>query len=176
MIHPDLSPTGAVRLAHGNRRTANRLQADCKPAAIRLQFGCIEDGHPSSTNPRLPTMTLEAALQQLVVGRKAKRLQSLWPTIERKLAEGVSHAEILRSLNENGFALTERTYKSYLYRYRKRRRSMAPQPASTHVSTLTPENANLAQGPTPPASTEAETPKRPPTFDYDPRGIPELLK
>ena len=36
-------------------------------------------------------MTLEAALQQLKVGRKAKRLQSLWPTIERKLAEGVSH-------------------------------------------------------------------------------------
>ena len=59
-------------------------------------------------------MTLEAALQQLKAGRKTKRLQSLRPTIERKLAEGVSHAEILGLLNENGFALTERTYKSYL--------------------------------------------------------------
>jgi len=121
-------------------------------------------------------MTLEAALQQLAVGRKAKRLQSLWPTIERRLAEGVSHAEILRSLNENGFALTERTYKSYLYRFRKRRRTAARQLAPKHVSTVAPENAGMAQGPTPPASTEPETPKRPPTFDYDPRGIPELLK
>ena len=117
-------------------------------------------------------MTLEAALQQLAVGRKAKRLQSLWPTIERRLAEGVSHAEILRSLNENGFALTERTYKSYLYRFRKRRRQPSPKP----ISTLTPEYADLAHGTTCPAPTEANGPKRPPTFDYDPRGIPELLK
>jgi hypothetical protein len=63
-------------------------------------------------------MKLEAALQQLKVGRKAKRLRNLWPTIEEKLAEGVSHAEILGLRNENGFAPTERTYKSYLYRYR----------------------------------------------------------
>ena len=121
-------------------------------------------------------MTLEAALQQLAVGRKAKRLRGLWPTIERRLAEGVSHAEILRLLNENGFALTERTYKSYLYRYRKRRRSTAPQPAPTPISTLTPENADPARGAISPASAEADRPKRPPTFDFDPRGIPDLLR
>ena len=121
-------------------------------------------------------MTLEAALQQLTVGRKAKRLRGLWPTIEKKLAEGVSHAEILRLLNENGFALTERTYKSYLYRYRKRRHPTERQPAQTPIPTPTPENADLAQGATSPASTQAERPKRPPTFEYDPRGIPELLR
>ena len=121
-------------------------------------------------------MTLEAALQQLKVGRKAKRLRNLWPTIEGKLAEGVSHVEILRLLNENGFALTERTYKSYLYRYRKRRRTTEGQRAPKPSSTLTPENADLAQGATFPTSTEVDGPKRPPTFDYDPRGIPELLK
>jgi len=121
-------------------------------------------------------MTLEAALQQLTVGRKAKRLRGLWPTIERRLAEGVSHAEILGLLNANGFALTERTYKSYLYRYRKRRRSTARQPAPAPLSTLTPENVELAQGTTSPTPTEADRPKRPPTFEYDPRGIPELLR
>ena len=73
-------------------------------------------------------MKLEAALQQLTVGRKAKRLRGLWPTIERRLADGVSHAEVLDLLNQNGFALTERTYKSYLYRYRKRRRTTARRP------------------------------------------------
>ena len=121
-------------------------------------------------------MKLEAALQQLAVGRKAKRLRGLWPTIERRLAEGVSHAEILRLLNENGFALTERTYKSYLYRYRKRRRAAARQPAPQPISTLTSENADPAQGAAYLMPTEADGSKRPPTFDFDPRGIPELLK
>ena len=121
-------------------------------------------------------MKLEAALQQLEVGRKAKRLRGLWPTIERRLAEGVSHAEILRLLNENGFALTERTYKSYLYRYRKRRRATERQAVPTPISTLTPQNADLAQGATLPTSTEADGARRPPTFDFDPRGIPELLR
>ena len=41
---------------------------------------------------------------------------------------------------------------------------------------LTPENADLAQGATCPTPTEADRPKRPPTFEYDPRGIPELLR
>ena len=121
-------------------------------------------------------MKLEAALQRLTVGRKAKRLQSLWPTIERRLAEGVSHAEILGLLNENGLALTERTYRSYLYRYRKRRRTTERQPAPMHISTLPPENAALARGATSPVPTQAERGKRPPTFEYDPRGIPELLR
>ena len=67
-------------------------------------------------------MTLQNALDRLLVGRKSRRLQSLWPAIEEKLAQGVSHAEILRALNNNGLALSERTYQSYLYRYRKRRR------------------------------------------------------
>jgi hypothetical protein len=123
-------------------------------------------------------MKLEEALQQLKVGRKAKRLQSLWPTIEEKLAEGVSHAEILVLLNENGFALTERTYKSYLYRYRKRRRTSGQQRDPTHLTeTARHQTADMAQAATSPASDEVERHKRPPTFDYDPRGIsPDLLK
>jgi hypothetical protein len=123
-------------------------------------------------------MKLEAALQQLKVGRKAKRLQSLWPTIEEKLTEGVSHAEILVLLNENGFALTERTYKSYLYRYRKRRRTSGRQRDPTNLTETTrTQIADMAQAAASPALDEVERHKRPPTFDYDPRGIsPDLLK
>ena len=68
-------------------------------------------------------MKFDDALRQLSAGRKTKRLMSLLPAIEQKLAEGIAHREILGLLNANGFELTERTYKSYLYRYRKRRRS-----------------------------------------------------
>lgn len=123
-------------------------------------------------------MKLEEALQQLKVGRKAKRLQGLWPTIEGKLAEGVSHAQILVLLNDNGLALTERTYKSYLYRYRKRRRTAGqrhdPVSSIEQTKTLPIDMARAAAFPAPAA---LETPKRPPSFEFDPRGIsPELLK
>ena len=84
-------------------------------------------------------MKLEDALQQLEAGRKAKRLLCLWPAIEKKLAEGVSHAEILAALNANGIALTERTYKSYLYRYRKRRRAIGQQHAPMRLTESTRE-------------------------------------
>src|SRR5688572_5196871 len=98
-------------------------------------------------------MTLDQALRQLKITSKAKRLQSHWPAIEAKLAEGVPHAEILRLLNEIGFELTERTYKSCLYRYRKRRRAAKSQ---------TPD---VAQEMTFPASTELEGRQRPPSFE-----------
>jgi hypothetical protein len=123
-------------------------------------------------------MELEETLQQLKAGRKAKRLQSLWPTIEEKLAEGVSHAEILGSLNESGFELTERTYKSYLYRYRKRRRTAGQQAARICLAeNTTSQSVDVAQAKRFPASAADEQHKRPPSFEFDPCGIsPELLK
>ena len=123
-------------------------------------------------------MNLDETLQQLKAGRKAKRLQSLWPTIEEKLAEGVSHAEILGLLNETGFELSERTYKSYLYRYRKRRRTAGQQQARMCLTeNIRPQSADAAHAALSPASAKIEKHKRPPTFEYDARGIsPDLLK
>ena len=104
-------------------------------------------------------MELEEALKQLPVDKKARRLRILWPLIEAKLAEGVSHAAVLGFLNRNGFQLTEGTYKNYVHRFRKAQQPLA---RAQRISA-------------PPASTgEAST--RPPSFDYDPRGIPDLLK
>ncbi len=123
-------------------------------------------------------MKLDETLQQLKAGRKAKRLRNLWPTIEEKLAEGVSHAEILVFLNANGFDLTERTYKSYLYRYRKRRRTAGQQHARMCLAeNAAPQFDRASRAATLPASAEIEKHKRPPTFEYDARGIsPDLLK
>lgn len=123
-------------------------------------------------------MKPEDGLDQLMITSKARRLQGLWPTIEAKLAEGVSHAEILRLLNEIGIELTERTYKSCLYRYRKRRRSKGQQRAPMQSTEPTKSHtADVAQAAPPPVPAAVEKNQRPPTFDYDPRGIsPELLK
>ena len=121
-------------------------------------------------------MTFEHALQQLTAGRKAKRLLSLWPAIEEKLVEGVSHAQILRALNESGLELTERTYKSYLYRYRKRRRLSSHDPPAAripdHAAAPLPDPMPVSEPCAPPAAHP-----RPPTFEFDPCGLsPDLLK
>ena len=116
-------------------------------------------------------MKIEDALRELPVGRQAKRLRRLLPAIEAKLAEGVPHAEILALLNRSGFALRERTYKMYLYRHRKQQRRRASGgrgPGPRKSEGLTSELND-----SPPAASEV---RRPPTFDYDPRGIPDLLK
>ena len=107
-------------------------------------------------------MEFEKALKELPIEKKARRLRVLWPLIEAKLAEGVSHAAVLDFLNRNGFDLTEGTYKNYVHRFRKRQRApVAAQPVPSRPS---------AQ------ATRSESTNRPATFDYDPRGIPDLLK
>lgn len=107
-------------------------------------------------------MEFEKALKELPIGRKARRLRVLWPLIEAKLAEGVSHAAVLDFLNRNGFDLTEGTYENYLHRFRKTQRAPASaQPVSSRPSAPIPASGST---------------KRPATFDYDPRGIPDLLK
>lgn len=105
-------------------------------------------------------MELEHALKQLPVEKKARRLRILWPLIEAKLAEGVSHAAVLEFLNRNGFGLTEGTYKNYVHRFRKTRKPV-PQQAQPLSPATTPVG---------------EASSRPRTFDFDPRGIPDLLK
>jgi hypothetical protein len=119
----------------------------------------------------MTTKRMETA-QRLKPRTKAARLRALMGLIEAKLGEGVQHADILQWLNdEAGLELTERTYQSYLYRYRRRReearagrkKEPAVQPAASCRFTAAPEGG-------------AADPGRPATFDYDPRGIPDLLK
>ena len=123
-------------------------------------------------------MSLEDALNQVKASRKARRLRSLWPAIERKLADGVTHAEILGLLNANGFELTERTYKSYVYRFRRQRRGggkmLLLNRAIEHDSLQSVDPGQEAICLT---NSTGQTPKRPEAFDLDARGLPpELLK
>jgi hypothetical protein len=117
-------------------------------------------------------MVIRNVLEALPIATKARRLQALWPLIEQKLMAGTSHADILRALNDGGFDLSERTYKTYVYRFRKRQREDAlqgqgtPSDPAAHTTTSSPPRSI-------PGNEEV---KRPATFDFDPRGIPDLLK
>jgi len=117
------------------------------------------------------------ALSRLQPRSKAARLRALMPQIRARLEEGVQHSDIIRLLNQQGLELTERTYQSYLYRFRKEQRagrklrgSAPPSLANSVPSTTAPR----AQPNT--TSKDRSVGRRPPTFDYDPRGIPDLLK
>ena len=111
-------------------------------------------------------MKIEEALRELPVQKKARRLKLVWPLIEAKLAEGVGHAVVLELLNRNGFELTEGTYKSYLYRLRKAQRSPGSKLNSSGPAPQQVEARSARGGDS----------KRPATFEYNPRGIPDLLK
>lgn len=100
-------------------------------------------------------------LKELAPKAKARRFRALLPMIEAKIEAGVRHADIMRALGEQGLPLPENTYFTYLRRYR-RKRSRAGRPEAQPRSAQVQGGENAA--------------RRPPTFDYDPRGIPDLLK
>lgn len=111
--------------------------------------------------------TLKAALEALTATTKAGRLRELMPTIEAKVAAGVRHEDILEALNAHGFDLTERTYKTYLYRFRKafktgKKKPPLPSPSAT----VKPSSAK----PNPPAAVsqvKEKKPGEPERFDWE---------
>ena len=128
------------------------------------------------------SVDLKSSLENLSATTKASRLRALMPLIEAKLAEGVRHAEIILALNEQGFAMTEKTYRNYLHRQRKQRqatrsRSSVVVPPAQAV-TLAPSSmiGVVAPATSPLISIMTVGAKRPPTFEHDPRGNPDLLK
>ena len=147
------------------------IHVDDTKAAERLRPTCITATEGLHTDCE---MVIRSVLEALPIATKARRLQALWPLIEQKLMAGTSHADILRALNDSGFELSERTYKTYVYRFRKRQRKKALQhqdaspsdsPARTALSSLASHH-----------DADIHASRRPATFDFDPRGIPDLLK
>jgi len=102
----DSAATGGIHVDDG--KATERLHPVSTTTADRLQADC--------------EMVIRKALEALPIATKVRRLQGLWPLIEQKLLAGTSHSDILRALNDGGFDLSERTYKTYVYRFRKRQR------------------------------------------------------
>ena len=108
---------------------------------------------------------LKISIEKLEARTKAGRLRGLMPTIEAKVRQGIRHVDIIEALNEQGFAISEYTYRSYLQRYRKKQ----------IAGGKSAQGGALLNKPTAGPSTLG-TGGRPRTFDYDPRGNPDLLK
>lgn len=116
---------------------------------------------------------LKLSVETLQVKTKAARLRALMPLIEAKVRDGVRHTDIIVALNEQGFELSKPTYLSILQRYRQKQSVSGAAPASSpHVSKddvrTTPSSFN--------ESPPRVAGNRPPTFEHDPKGNPDLLK
>src|SRR2546430_6793963 len=109
---------------------------------------------------------LKISIEKLEARTKAGRLRGLMPVIEAKVRQGIRHVDIIRALNEQGFAISEYTYRSYLQRYRKKQLAGGKSALASAQILNKPGAAPLAPG----------TVGRPRTFEYDPRGNPDLLK
>lgn len=68
-------------------------------------------------------------------------MREVMPLIEKKIADGVRIADILVALADTGLELSEATLKSYLYRYRKRKK---PEQASGSSPALPVETSITA--------------------------------
>ena len=113
------------------------------------------------------------SLHGLAPKAKARRFRALLPIIEAKIQAGVCHADIMRALKEQGLALLENTYFTYLRRYRGKQSIAERRGAQAAAPSAVPAAAESLPVAGQPGEHAAH---RPPTFDYDPRGIPELLK
>ena len=114
------------------------------------------------------------ALGALAPKTKARKFCLLLPAIESKLRDGVRHADIIRALSAQGLEFTEGTYFNYLQRYRARAATPPGRYAADRADASRAAPTSAAPLPSPEPAVKAGT--RPPTFDYDPRGIPDLLK
>jgi hypothetical protein len=117
------------------------------------------------------------SLQGLTPKAKARRFRALLPVIEARIEAGVRHADIIRALGDQGLALRENTYFTYLRRYRRKRAAAQRQGAQAAAGPAHPVlPARIGESPTSSSQCGDNSARRPPTFDYDPRGIPDLLK
>ncbi len=78
----------------------------------------------------------------------AAKLRELMPEIDRQVRAGVQHDDIVETLNANGFDVNLNTFRSYLYRYRKKARASERQPEPAQATPKADGNSPVvSEGP-----------------------------
>ncbi len=75
---------------------------------------------------------LESLIEGIAGKTLAAKMRRLMPQIDRRVREGVRHEEIVQTLNANGLTLNLNTFRSYLYRYRKKMRGADAETGQDH--------------------------------------------
>ncbi|EBC1886511.1 hypothetical protein BU332_22870 [Salmonella enterica] len=88
---------------------------------------------------------LKGQIERMQPTTLAGKLRELMPEIDRQVRAGVQHEHIIQTLNANGFNLNLNTFRSYLYRYRRKLRSAGSSNPTPDVET----SAQMANGNSP---------------------------
>lgn len=68
------------------------------------------------------------AIRDITAKTLSARIRKLMPDIDQKIREGVSHADILETLETHDIKINLNTFRSYLYRFRKKNQSSVAKP------------------------------------------------
>ncbi|EJW5843903.1 hypothetical protein OCK05_004367 [Salmonella enterica subsp. enterica serovar Kentucky] len=84
---------------------------------------------------------LKGQIERMQPTTLAGKLRELMPEIDRQVRAGVQHDDIVETLNANGFDVNLNTFRSYLYRYRKKTRADEGQPEPQQTTTKADGNS-----------------------------------
>ncbi|MDD2859566.1 MAG: hypothetical protein PHT60_15490 [Acidiphilium sp.] len=102
------------------------------------------------------TDDLKARIDSLSGSTVAAKLRAVMPDIDRKVRDGVRHEEIIEALEAAGLSVNLNTFRSYLYRYRRKHGAdarTAPPERSFHRPDGNPAGETIGEAETPaPAS------------------------
>jgi hypothetical protein len=157
----------------------------------------MADNKMDSPEETSPVEAAEAALDRLAtklappsIGAQIRRLL---PKIEKAIEAGATHEQILETLRESGIEMTIATFRSALYRARKKRspgqgggreRSVGTGSSASSAETTGEQRIKDASGTDAGLSNGGEVrqgkrdplavPERPKSFDWDPTARPEV--
>ena len=82
---------------------------------------------------------LKGALEKIPGKRVTAKLSKLMPFIDQRISDGISHEEIIETLNANGLSINLNTFRTSLYRYRKalRKNATLAEPSQANSNLLT---------------------------------------
>lgn len=120
-----------------------------------------------------PVAAAEAALDRLAARLRTPsigaQIRRLLPKIEAAIESGASHEQIVATLQESGINLTLATFRSALYRARKRAAKGSRKKDSGGGTKTAAEKVPTA---TPEPRDPLALPERPKSFDWDPTARP----
>ena len=120
-----------------------------------------------------PVAAAEAALDRLAARLRAPsigaQIRRLLPKIEAAMESGASHEQIVETLQESGINLTLATFRSALYRARKRAAKGSRKKDSVGETKTAAAKVPTA---TPAPRDPLALPERPKSFDWDPTARP----
>ena len=141
----------------------------------------MSDENPTTPEPTTGMEAAEAALDRLAtklappsIGAQIRRLL---PKINAAMAAGASHEQIVQTLRETGIELSMNTFRSALYRARKkaaRGQGGGSGKEGRGSGARADASAGETAGPAPEKRDPLAVPQKPKSFDWDPTERPNI--